>query len=60
MFRHKFCNFSVCNRCFIGIDFSFIPVGLLISALAANVKIGIFTLIGMRLRRVVPSEEPDD
>ena len=35
--------------------FSFIPVGLWISALAANVKIGIFTLIGMRLRRVVPS-----
>ena len=35
--------------------FSFVPVGLWISALAANVKIGIFTLIGMRLRRVVPS-----
>ncbi len=36
--------------------FSFIPVGLWISALAANVKIGIFTLIGMRLRRVTPSK----
>ncbi len=34
--------------------FSFIPVGLWISALAAGVKIGIFTLIGMRFRRVPP------
>lgn len=34
---------------------SFIPVGLWISAFAADVKIGIFTLVGMRLRRVVPS-----
>lgn len=34
--------------------FSFIPIGLWISALAAGVKIGIFTLIGMRLRRVPP------
>ncbi len=34
---------------------SFIPIGLWISALAAGVKIGIFTLIGMRLRRVIPS-----
>ena len=41
---------------FLVIIFSFIPAGLLISALAANVKIGIFTLIGMRLRRVVPSK----
>lgn len=35
--------------------FSFVPLALWISALAANVKVGIFTLIGMRLRRVVPS-----
>lgn len=34
---------------------TFIPVALWISALAAGVKVGIFTLIGMRLRRVVPS-----
>jgi uncharacterized protein YqfA (UPF0365 family) len=33
---------------------NFIPVGLWISALAAGVKVGLFTLIGMRLRRVVP------
>ena len=35
--------------------FTFVPLALWISALAANVKVGIFTLIGMRLRRVVPS-----
>lgn len=34
--------------------FSFVPVGLWISALASNVKIGIFSLVGMRLRRVTP------
>lgn len=34
---------------------SFVPIGLWISALAAGVKIGIFTLVGMRLRRVIPS-----
>jgi uncharacterized protein YqfA (UPF0365 family) len=33
----------------------FIPVGLWISAIAAGVKISFFNLIGMRLRRVVPS-----
>lgn len=37
------------------IIFSFIPVGLWISALAAGVRVGIFTLIGMRLRRVPPA-----
>jgi uncharacterized protein YqfA (UPF0365 family) len=35
--------------------FSFVPIALWISALAANVHIGIFNLVGMRLRRVVPS-----
>ena len=35
--------------------FTFIPVGLWISAFAAGVRVGIFTLIGMRLRRVSPS-----
>lgn len=38
------------------IVFSFIPVGLWISALAAGVKVGIIDLIGMRLRRVIPSK----
>lgn len=41
---------------FLSFFFSYIPVGLWISALAAKVKVGIFNLIGMRLRRVVPSK----
>jgi uncharacterized protein YqfA (UPF0365 family) len=40
---------------FISVLFSFIPVGLWITAYFSGVKIGIFTLVGMRLRRVVPS-----
>ncbi|MDD3172765.1 MAG: flotillin-like protein FloA [Herbinix sp.] len=40
---------------FIVMFFSFVPVGLWISSLAANVKVSIFNLIGMRLRRVIPS-----
>lgn len=34
---------------------SFVPLGLWISSLAAGVNVGIFNLVGMRLRRVVPS-----
>ena len=40
---------------FLVLIFSFVPVGLWISAAAANVKVGIFNLIGMRLRRVTPT-----
>ncbi|QSX07646.1 flotillin-like protein FloA [Alkalibacter rhizosphaerae] len=40
----------------LAVLFSFIPVALWISALAAGVKVSIFTLVGMRLRRVVPSK----
>lgn len=39
----------------ISIFLSFVPLGLWISAYAAGVKIGIFNLVGMRLRRVVPA-----
>ena len=35
--------------------FIFVPVGLWISALASNVKLGIFNLVGMKLRRVRPN-----
>lgn len=38
----------------ISLFFSFVPVGLWISAAAAGVHVGIFNLIGMRLRRVAP------
>ena len=40
---------------FLVLFFHFIPVTLWISALAANVKISVWTLVGMRLRRVVPA-----
>ncbi|WP_376766212.1 flotillin-like protein FloA [Bacillus haikouensis] len=39
----------------LAVLFTFVPVMLWISALAAGVKISIFTLIGMRLRRVIPN-----
>lgn len=39
---------------FVAVIFSFVPLGLWISALAAQVPVGIFALIGMRLRRVAP------
>ena len=34
----------------------FVPIGLWISAMAAGSSVGIFTLIGMRLRRVPPAQ----
>ena len=40
---------------FFVILFSFIPVGLWISASAAGVPVGIFSMVGMRLRRVPPT-----
>ncbi|PWA12548.1 hypothetical protein DCC39_05510 [Pueribacillus theae] len=39
----------------VAVLFTFVPIALWISALAAGVRIGIFTLVGMRLRRVIPS-----
>ena len=40
----------------VSLFFYFVPIGLWISALAAGVNVGIFTLVGMRLRRVNPSQ----
>jgi uncharacterized protein YqfA (UPF0365 family) len=40
---------------FLCVFFSFVPVGLWISAISAGVKVSIFSLIGMRLRKVTPS-----
>ncbi|WP_027634605.1 flotillin-like protein FloA [Clostridium hydrogeniformans] len=40
---------------FLILFFTFVPLGLWISAAAAGVKVGILNLIGMRLRRVSPS-----
>lgn len=42
--------------CLVFLFITFIPIGLWISSLAANVQVSIFNLIGMRLRRVVPSK----
>ncbi|MCY8693727.1 flotillin-like FloA family protein, partial [Bacillus spizizenii] len=39
----------------LAVFFTFVPVMLWVSALAAGVRISIFTLIGMRLRRVIPN-----
>ncbi|HWR38108.1 MAG TPA: flotillin-like protein FloA [Patescibacteria group bacterium] len=38
----------------VAIFLHFVPLGLWISAMAAGVNVGIFTLVGMRLRRVPP------
>jgi uncharacterized protein YqfA (UPF0365 family) len=41
---------------FFAVLFSFIPLRLWISAKAAQVQVGIFSLVGMRLRRVLPAK----
>lgn len=41
---------------FFAVLFSFIPLRLWISAKAAKVQVGIFSLVGMRLRRVLPAK----
>ena len=40
----------------VAIFLHFVPLGLWISAMAAGSSVGIFTLIGMRLRRVPPGQ----
>lgn len=40
---------------FLSIFFTMVPVGLWITAIFSGVKVKISTLVGMRLRRVVPS-----
>ncbi len=40
---------------FLAIFFSFVPLRLWIAALASGVKVGIGQLIGMRVRKVIPS-----
>lgn len=41
--------------CFLIIFFSFVPLGLWISAAASGVRVGLFTLIGMKIRKVRPA-----
>ncbi len=40
----------------ISVFFRFIPIGLWITAYFSGVKVGLFTLVGMRLRRVNPQD----
>lgn len=40
----------------VAVFLHFVPLGLWVSAIAANVNVGIFQLVGMRLRRVVPQK----
>ena len=40
---------------FLSLLFSFVPIGLLISASASGVKLSVSTLVGMRLRKVIPA-----
>jgi len=40
---------------FVILFFSFVPVGLWIKARASGVKIGLFALVGMRIRKVAPA-----
>jgi uncharacterized protein YqfA (UPF0365 family) len=40
----------------VSVFLTFVPLGLWVSSLAANVKVSIFNLVGMRLRRVMPSK----
>ncbi len=40
---------------FLIIFFTFVPLGLWISSMAAGVRVSIATLVGMRIRRVAPS-----
>lgn len=52
----SFLLFFIFGLLAVVVIFSFIPIGLWISALAAGVRIGIMTLLGMRLRRVPPAK----
>ncbi|WP_256084040.1 flotillin-like FloA family protein, partial [Staphylococcus aureus] len=54
MFSLSFIVIAVIIVVALLILFSFVPIGLWISALAAGVPVGIGTLVGMRLRRVSP------
>ena len=40
---------------FLILFFNFVPLGLFISARASGVKVGILQLVGMRIRKVIPS-----
>lgn len=57
--RPCFFNYIVAVLLFLVIFLSFVPIGLWISAAASGVNVGIFQLIGMRIRKVVPKRIVD-
>ncbi|MGT0202004.1 flotillin-like FloA family protein [Staphylococcus aureus] len=56
MFSLSFIVIAVIIVVALLILFSFVPIGLWISALAAGVHVGIGTLVGMRLRLCISKE----
>lgn len=48
--------FVIIGIILVSVFLHFVPIGLWISAMAADVHVGIFTLIGMRMRRVPPAK----
>src|SRR5690625_4106901 len=54
-----FINFIILAILLLGVIsliLRFIPVGLWVTAYFSGVRVGLFTLVGMRLRRVTPHE----
>ncbi|WP_295197886.1 flotillin-like protein FloA [Veillonella sp.] len=56
LMNYSFVFLFVAIVIIVAIFLHFVPLGLWISALAAGVNVGIFTLVGMRLRRVAPAQ----
>lgn len=50
-----FLFFAVGIIVFLALFFRFVPVMLWISAFASGVRVGLFTLVGMRFRRIIPA-----
>lgn len=56
LMNYSFVFLFVALIVIVAVFLHFVPLGLWISALAAGVNVGIFTLVGMRLRRVAPAQ----
>lgn len=59
LFNSNFIGFiiiAIVILAVISLFFRFVPVGLWVTAYFSGVKVGLFTLVGMRLRRVNPND----
>lgn len=56
LFPEAFIVITVIVLALISLLFRFVPVGLWVTAYFSGVKVSMLTLVGMRLRRVVPHE----